>query len=135
MTAQTASLIRTLWQGEKTSKLARDLHGTVIRKNNEISFNVQQDAQEFLLWLLHQFHEDLRDAGRRDRNVARNSFRKIKSLRKNYAFSPLPQSHIERLFGGNYCSTLVCPSCKKSKHSTDPFLPWLKMKHVNKNIM
>ena len=135
MTAQTASLIRTLWQGEKTSKLARDLHGTVIRKNNEISFNVQQDAQEFLLWLLHQFHEDLRDAGRRGRNVARNSFRKIKSLRKNYAFAPLPQSHIERLFGGNYCSTLVCPSCKKSKHSTDPFLPWLKMKHVNKNIM
>ena len=78
-------------QGEKTAKLARDLHGTVIRKNNEISFNVQQDAQEFLLWLLHQFHEDLRDAGRRGRNVARNSFRKIKSLRKNYAFSPLPQ--------------------------------------------
>ena len=32
MTAQTASLIRTIWQGETTGKLARDLNGTVIRK-------------------------------------------------------------------------------------------------------
>ena len=95
---------------------------TILRKHPDIKYNVQQDAQEFLLWLLHQFHEDLRETGRRGRNAARNSFRRIKSLRKNYAFSPLPQSHIERLFGGNYCSTLICPSCKRSKHSTDPFL-------------
>ena len=54
MTAQTASLIRTLWQGENTSKQARDLNGTVVRKHPEISYNVQQDAQEFLLWILHQ---------------------------------------------------------------------------------
>ena len=35
MTAQTASLIRTIWQGEATIKLARDLNGTVVRKSSK----------------------------------------------------------------------------------------------------
>ena len=50
-----------------------------VRKHADIEYNVQQDAQEFLLWLLDQLHEDMREGNRRS-NMARQSFRKIKSL-------------------------------------------------------
>ena len=79
LTVQMSSLIRTLWLGESASKQARDLNAVVVRKHADIEYNVQQDAQEFLLWLLDQLHEDMREGNRRS-NMARQSFRRIKSL-------------------------------------------------------
>lgn len=124
ITAQTSALIRTLWLGEPAGKAAQSLIGTVVRLNPQIEFDVQQDAQEFLLWMLTMLHEDLREDknGLSRRNMARNSFRRIKNLRKKYALAPLPVSPIERFFGGNYCQSIVCPICKKPKQSSDLFL-------------
>jgi len=124
ITAQTSALIRTLWLGEPAGKAAQSLIGTVVRLNPQIEFDVQQDAQEFLLWMLTMLHEDLREDknGLSRRNMARNSFRRIKNLRKKYALAPLPTSPIERFFGGNYCQSIVCPVCKKPKQSSELFL-------------
>ena len=124
ITAQTSALIRTLWLGEPAGKAAQSLIGTVVRLNPQIEFDVQQDAQEFLLWMLTMLHEDLREDknGLSRRNMARNSFRRIKNLRKKYALAPLPTSPIERFFGGNYCQSIVCPICKKPKQSSELFL-------------
>ena len=54
------------------------------------------------------------------KNCTISNYRYI--FRKNLPVPQLPRSQIERLFGGNYCSTLICPGCSRGKHSTDPFL-------------
>ncbi|KAJ8336085.1 hypothetical protein SKAU_G00394280 [Synaphobranchus kaupii] len=59
VTEQLASLVRALWTLEYTPQLSLEFKNTVSKYSSQFRGNYQQDALEFLLWLLDRVHEDV----------------------------------------------------------------------------
>ena len=90
----------------------------------EFQSDEQQDAEEFIRWLLDGLHEDLNlvlkkpyyeladSAGRPDEEVANEHW--TLHLKRN-------QSIVVDLFQGQYRSTLTCPKCEAQSVKFDAF--------------
>lgn len=59
VTSQSALLFKSLWTGTYSSDISSKFKTIVSRNCHKYEGNEQHDAQEFLLWLLNTFHEDL----------------------------------------------------------------------------
>ncbi|RXM32390.1 Ubiquitin carboxyl-terminal hydrolase 31 [Acipenser ruthenus] len=59
VTEQLSGLVRALWTFEYTPQHSREFKNAVSKSALQYRGNAQQDAQEFLLWLLDRVHEDL----------------------------------------------------------------------------
>ncbi|PFX27615.1 Ubiquitin carboxyl-terminal hydrolase 19 [Stylophora pistillata] len=120
-----ADLMRNLWSGKDRSLSPYKLKGIVGEKVCQFKGFMQQDAQEFMAFLLDGLHEDLNrvkkkpyveeveGAGRPDTEVANEAWRRYKSRN---------DSVIVDLFQGQLKSKLTCPVCKKISIKYDPFM-------------
>lgn len=59
LTEQFAELLKSLWTFEYSKELCQDFKDAVSKHGEQYRGTSQQDAQEFLLWLLDFLHEDL----------------------------------------------------------------------------
>ncbi|AWP19155.1 Ubiquitin carboxyl-terminal hydrolase [Scophthalmus maximus] len=121
VTEQLSGLVRALWTFEYTPQHSRDFKNAVSKNATQFKGNAQQDAQEFLLWLLDRVHEDL--------NINPNSRPAIKPPIEEDDQSlegPSPPlsagSFVQELFQAQYRSSLTCPHCQKQSNTFDPFL-------------
>lgn len=112
VTRQLVALIESLWTGTYDAEISYSFKQTVGECAEQYSGMTQNDAQEFLLWLLDKVNEELccfaeKDSESASRNVqGRNSSGSI----------------VFDLFEAKYRSTLTCPSCQQQSNTYDPFL-------------
>ena len=109
-------VIRKLWSGEYESFPPRSLKSIISKRSENFGGYQQQDAHEFMSYLLDGLHEDLNRVktkpvtaavegnGRPDVEVANDNWEVHK--KRNDSFL------VER-FQGQFKSTLVCPICSK----------------------
>ncbi|XP_064180205.1 ubiquitin carboxyl-terminal hydrolase 43a [Anguilla rostrata] len=136
VTDQLASLVRALWTLEYTPQLSVEFKSIVSKYGSQFRGNSQQDALEFLLWLLDRMHEDASASSSGGGGGGGNSHGKIKAAGKGPAseeetpvVSPAnPQqpggrhSFVQDHFQAQYRSSLTCPHCLKQSNTFDPFL-------------
>ncbi|KAM9313925.1 ubiquitin carboxyl-terminal hydrolase 43a [Pholidichthys leucotaenia] len=127
VTEQLAALVRALWTLEYTPQLSVEFKSTVAKYGSQFRGNSQQDALEFLLWLLDRVHEDA------NTSVDKNSSSKTKANSKgpsslenpsspNVANTPKSRhSFVQEHFQAQYRSSLTCPHCLKQSNTFDPF--------------
>lgn len=120
-----ANLMRNLWSGRERSLSPYKLKTIVGEKVSQFKGFMQQDAQEFMAFLLDGLHEDLNrikekpyveeveGAGKPDAEVANEAWRRYKSRN---------DSVIVDLFQGQLKSKLTCPVCNKISIKYDPFM-------------
>lgn len=107
--------------------------GAFSRHQAKFSGLGQQDAQEFLRYLINGVHEEANQAGRRPRRgqlpkPPRNADEAWSQYRDIVDDSPLVD-----LVVGQMCSTIVCSVCGNKSHCFDPFwdlsLPLIRGRH------
>lgn len=120
-----AKLMRDLWSGRDRSLSPYNLKAIVGEKVCQFKGYMQQDAQEFMAFLLDGLHEDLNrikdkpyveeveGAGKPDAEVANEAWRRYRSRN---------DSVIVDLFQGQLKSKLTCPVCNKISIKYDPFM-------------
>lgn len=120
-----AHVMGNLWSGKERSLSPYKLKGIVGEKVCQFKGFMQQDAQEFMAFLLDGLHEDLNrikkkpyveeveGAGKPDAEVANEAWRRYKSRN---------DSVIVDLFQGQLKSKLTCPVCNKISIKYDPFM-------------
>ncbi|GAB1605677.1 ubiquitin carboxyl-terminal hydrolase 43-like [Argonauta hians] len=114
-------LLRSLWSGQYNSDISLKFKTIVGMYNPQFKGFNQHDAQEFLLWLLDQVHEDLNIAIKRNKFNQQDKFplgrRTIPS-----EISLSNQTLIYQLFRGQYQSSLTCLRCRRQSNTYDPYL-------------
>ena len=94
--------------------------------NSQFVANDQQDAQEFLLFLLDGLHEDLNRIVDRPRNLPEVNYDNIddtEGARKAWDHhKKLNNSIIVDLFQGQFRSILACLTCEKQSVKFDAFM-------------
>jgi len=122
-----AELLRAMWSakyGEKMPKSFRQKLGSI---NGQFSAGDQQDAQEFLNYLMDVLHEDSNKVRKKpyvealeDDWIAQNNLPRIgdeawrRFLRRN-------QSIMADVAMGQVLNTVTCPTCNHSSRNFDPF--------------
>uniref|UniRef100_A0A8C5R3A9 ubiquitinyl hydrolase 1 n=1 Tax=Leptobrachium leishanense TaxID=445787 RepID=A0A8C5R3A9_9ANUR len=121
VTETLASLVRGLWTLEYTPNLSAEFKNVVSKHSSQFRGNSQQDALEFLLWLLDRISEDL--------NSSNKTVAKPPSGAEQRPTSPSSSPHaggthsfVEEHFQAQYRSSLTCPHCHKQSDTFDPFL-------------
>ncbi len=111
-----SQVILKLWSGSYKSFSPRKLKAIISKRSEHFGSYQQQDAHEFMSYLLDGLHEDLNRVktkpitpaveanGRPDIEVANESW--MAHMKRNDSFL------VER-FQGQFKSTLVCPHCSK----------------------
>ncbi|XP_041134254.1 ubiquitin carboxyl-terminal hydrolase 31-like isoform X2 [Polyodon spathula] len=121
VTEQLSGLVRALWTFEYTPQHSREFKNAVSKNALQYRGNAQQDAQEFLLWLLDRVHEDLNN---RVNPHARPSIKP--PIEEDGASEgpslPVASTFVQELFQAQYRSSLTCPHCQKQSNTFDPFL-------------
>lgn len=125
VTEQLAVVFKSLWSSQYTPEISNQFRNVVGKYESQYQGGNQQDAQEFLLWLLDKVHEDLNTAtkkkykkvgsnmGRPDEIVAAEAL--ANHMRCNNSF-------VHDLFQAQYRSSLTCPICQRQSTTFDPFL-------------
>ncbi|XP_033887061.2 ubiquitin carboxyl-terminal hydrolase 31-like isoform X2 [Acipenser ruthenus] len=121
VTEQLSGLVRALWTFEYTPQHSREFKNAVSKSALQYRGNAQQDAQEFLLWLLDRVHEDLNN------RVNPHGRPSIKPPIEEDGASegpslPVASTFVQELFQAQYRSSLTCPHCQKQSNTFDPFL-------------
>ncbi|KAG7459531.1 hypothetical protein MATL_G00211750, partial [Megalops atlanticus] len=132
MTEQLACLVRALWTLEYTPQLSVEFKSTVSKYSSQFRGNSQQDALEFLLWLLDRVHEDVSSSPNCNNNKAKASAKGPGGAEDapvlGSANAPQhrgpggPHSFVQEHFQAQYKSSLTCPHCLKQSNTFDPFL-------------
>uniref|UniRef100_A0A8C4QN08 ubiquitinyl hydrolase 1 n=1 Tax=Eptatretus burgeri TaxID=7764 RepID=A0A8C4QN08_EPTBU len=127
VTEQLATLVRALWTLEYTPQLSSDFKHVVARYASQFRGSSQQDAQEFLLWLLDRVHEDLNNSntvpGTRSPLVVESwSGEENDGEDMETGLPYFGKSFVQELFQAQYRSSLTCPHCQKQSNTFDPFL-------------
>ncbi|KAK3697109.1 hypothetical protein QZH41_016915 [Actinostola sp. cb2023] len=120
-----ANLMKHMWSGKSRHVAPHQLKTLVGEKVCQFRGFMQQDAQEFMAFLLDGLHEDLNritkkpyteeveGAGRPDHVVAEEAWSRYKSRN---------DSVVVDLFQGQLKSKLTCPVCRKISIKFDPFM-------------
>ncbi|KAM9296796.1 ubiquitin carboxyl-terminal hydrolase 43 [Gastrophryne carolinensis] len=101
---------------EYTPQLSVEFKNIVAKYSSQFRGNSQQDALEFLLWLLDRMHEDLNSSSRQKAKPPEHS--------GSPPASPTDSGHsfVRDHFQAQYRSSLTCPHCHKQSDTFDPFL-------------
>ena len=122
-----AEVLRNLWLIENKSFIPSDFRKVIEKINDMFSENKQQDAQEFLAFLLDGLHEDLNKVIEKpyiendeDYDYDDN-YLEVKSLQD---FKKRNQSILIELFYGQFKSFIQCPNidCQAQYTKYEPFL-------------
>ncbi|XP_053310102.1 ubiquitin carboxyl-terminal hydrolase 43 isoform X2 [Spea bombifrons] len=125
VTETLAVLVRGLWTLEYTPHLSVEFKNVVSKHGSQFRGNSQQDALEFLLWLLDRVHEDLNSpSGHKAKPAAKPPPGAEHTLMIPSASSPADggRSFVQEHFQAQYRSSLTCPHCHKQSDTFDPFL-------------
>jgi len=125
LAAAYAELMKELWHGTENYVSPWDIKKIIAEKASQFSGYNQQDAAEFLSYLVDGLHEDLNKVinkpyvetvesdNRPDEIVAQQSWENHQ--KRN-------QSIIVDLMHGQFKSKLVCPDCQKISITFDPYM-------------
>ncbi|KAG5832898.1 hypothetical protein ANANG_G00296080 [Anguilla anguilla] len=122
-----------------------------VQMQRSVPGNSQQDALEFLLWLLDRVHEDVNSSPRgRHRKTKASAAEpaggeETPSLGSACPPQPSapggPYSFVQEHFQAQYKSSLTCPHCLKQSNTFDPFLcislpiPLRQTRHVTVTLV
>ncbi|XP_030589090.1 ubiquitin carboxyl-terminal hydrolase 43a [Archocentrus centrarchus] len=131
VTEQLASLVRALWTLEYTPQLSVEFKSIVAKYASQFRGNSQQDALEFLLWLLDRVHEDANSNPDNSNSSTKTKANAKGTSSLDNASSPSVagthqprgrHSFVQEHFQAQYRSSLTCPHCLKQSNTFDPFL-------------
>ncbi|TPX38262.1 hypothetical protein SmJEL517_g00050 [Synchytrium microbalum] len=121
-----AALIKDMWSQDETVITPTKFKATVGTCAPQFRGNEQQDAQEFLAFLLDALHEDLNDARGRGPPPAMTTGEEDErypddeaSIRSWNRYQLLNKSYIVDLFQGQLKSKLECMTCHKTSTTFD----------------
>lgn len=121
-----ANLLQNLWNG--TSKEYKPWNFKLVLDTTTKNFlgNEQQDAEEFLTFLIDSLHEDLNRVDKKKKNIIndeKSNNEEIQSQIEWYNFKKLNQSVLIDLFYGQFKSLIYCPNinCQTVSKSFEPF--------------
>ncbi|KAG1703682.1 Ubiquitin carboxyl-terminal hydrolase 31 [Nymphon striatum] len=124
LTEHLALLLKSLWLCQYTPQVSTNFINIVSKYGSQYRGSNQHDAQEFLLWLLDEVHEDLNTAtkkrykkpksshGRPDEIVASETL--ANHMRCNNSF-------VQDIFQAQFRSSVQCPNCRRQSNTFDPF--------------
>lgn len=114
-------IFQTLWTNSSntTSKLLYDFKSILGNLNKQYSGNEQNDAQEFLLFLINTIHDELNLASTRH-NYCSSSTELARRAWLEYL--EVNQSIITSSFSAQLHSTLRCHQCQKESKTFEPYL-------------
>lgn len=125
-----ANLIRSLWRNDVQAVRPTSLRNFCARLNREWGVDRQQDAKEYLDFLLDCLHEDLnfnwqnnplRPLSTRDEMIREGMpIRKVSKLEWE-RYSHRESSFISSLFAGQHASRLRCTTCKNTSTTYEAF--------------
>eukprot|EP00117_Sycon_ciliatum_P024304 scpid10603/ scgid1915/ Ubiquitin carboxyl-terminal hydrolase 43; Deubiquitinating enzyme 43; Ubiquitin thioesterase 43; Ubiquitin-specific-processing protease 43 len=120
VTDRLALLLKAMWSNQYESNVSQSFCQTVGFANDRYRLQTQQDAHEFLTWLLNTMDGDLQGE-----QTKRHSTLSFGSMVRRKSFSAkseqLNTSYIQNLFLGMSMSTLKC-TCGYISASPDPFM-------------
>ena len=114
-------IFQTLWTNSSntTSKLLYDFKSILANLNKQYFGNEQNDAQEFLLFLINTIHDELNLASTRH-NYSSSSTELARRAWLEYL--EVNQSIITSTFSAQLHSTLRCHQCQKESKTFEPYL-------------
>ncbi len=138
VTEQLATLIKSLWSLQYDPEISIRFKSLVEKHASQYKGSSQHDAQEFLLWLLDQVHEDLNTAKKKKYKVGgggggggggagsggSGSSRTDEQLASEALASYMRcnNSFVMEVFQAQFRSSLTCHSCERQSNTFDPFL-------------
>ncbi|CAF1126018.1 unnamed protein product [Rotaria sordida] len=139
VTKSFVQIFQALWNNSSntTSKLSYDFKTTIGNLNRQYSGNDQNDAQEFLLFLINTIHDELNlVTNGRIRQQPKNSFSSttissqsssslasVELARRAWSdYTDANQSIITLTFSAQLHSTLRCNQCKQESKTFEPYL-------------
>ncbi|CAF3324573.1 unnamed protein product [Rotaria socialis] len=139
VTKSFVQIFQALWNNSSntTSKLSYDFKTIIGNLNRQYSGNEQNDAQEFLLFLINTIHDELNlVANNRVRQQTKNSFSSttissqsssslasVELARRAWSdYTDANQSIITSTFSAQLHSTLRCNQCKQESKTFEPYL-------------
>ena len=117
-------IFQTLWTNSSntTSKLLYDFKSILANLNKQYSGNEQNDAQEFLLFLINTIHDELNLASARRTRQHHLSSSTESARRAWLDYLEANQSIITSTFSAQLHSTLRCHQCQKESKTFEPYL-------------
>ncbi|KAL8628354.1 hypothetical protein Q9189_005935 [Teloschistes chrysophthalmus] len=125
-----ANLIRSLWKGDVQSVRPITLRRLCARLNQEWGLDRQQDAKEYLDFLLDCLHEDLNQRWEKQPLVPLSQKQELTRERMPMAevskiewqrYSHRESSFISNLFAGQHASRLRCTTCRNTSTTYEAF--------------
>ncbi|KAL8969219.1 MAG: hypothetical protein Q9183_002105, partial [Haloplaca sp. 2 TL-2023] len=125
-----ANLIRSLWKGDVAAVRPVTLRRLCARLNPEWGLDRQQDAKEYLDFLLDCLHEDLNQNWERQPLLALSASQEATRERMPVAdvskiewqrYSHRESSFISNLFAGQHASRLRCTTCHNTSTTYEAF--------------
>ena len=115
-------IFQTLWTNSSntTSKLLYDFKSILANLNKQYAGNEQNDAQEFLLFLINTIHDELNLANARRIRPSQSCSESARRAWLEYIDAN--QSMITSTFSAQLHSTLRCHQCKKESKTFEPYL-------------
>ncbi|XP_055357883.1 ubiquitin carboxyl-terminal hydrolase 43-like [Paramacrobiotus metropolitanus] len=140
LTEACGMLVQSLGRATYTTENSTALIGTVARhwKQFHDGGGGEQDAQEFLNWLLDRIHEDLNRKARKKLKIRKTKPDDRLAAMTEEAWG---RSFISRLYRGLFRSSLTCVQCGQQSNTFDPFmclsvpLPQVDMRPIYVNVV
>ena len=125
-----ANLIRNIWNGQSTAIRPNTLRAFCARLNREWGIDRQQDAKEFLDFIVDCLHEDLNSNWPRtplralteEQEIKRESMAKVVVSKTEWdRYTHREQSYLTSLFAGQHASRLKCTVCDFTSTTYEAF--------------
>ena len=117
-----------MWFNANTDNVALRLSHVIAENNPHFGHSCQQDAQEFLIWLLDKIHEEIKDEKCRNHCTTKPSrYDQGSRSEEELADDALTRhqngncSIIMKLFSAQFRSSIECEACRFKNLSFDLF--------------
>ncbi|KAE9547007.1 hypothetical protein FO519_009781, partial [Halicephalobus sp. NKZ332] len=123
-----ATTLQNMWFNANTDNVALKLSHVIAENNPQFGHSCQQDAQEFLIWLLDKIHEEIKDEKCRNHcSIKAPRYDQGSRSEEELADDALTRhqngncSIIMKLFSAQFRSSIECEACRFRNLSFDPF--------------